>query len=76
METGTDLTVIEARQEPASTVLFDHKRGRIGAPEAELSVVVSPLVSLMVDQVSSFPVVVFLTLFLVERVDKKYVPCQ
>ncbi len=35
--------------------LFDHKLGRIGAPEAELSVVivVSPLVSLMVDQVSS-----------------------
>ncbi len=30
--------------------LFDHKRGRIGA---ELSVVVSPLVSLMVDLVSS-----------------------
>ncbi len=35
--------------------LLDHKRGRIGAPQAELSVVivVSPLVSLMVDQVSS-----------------------
>ncbi len=35
--------------------LFDHKCGRIGASEAELSVVlvVSPLVYLMVDQVSS-----------------------
>ncbi len=35
--------------------MFHHKRGRIGAPEAELSVVlvVSPLVSLMIDQVSS-----------------------
>ena len=35
--------------------LFDYKRGRINAPEADLSVVivVSPLVSLMVDQVSS-----------------------
>ncbi len=39
--------------------LFDHKicstikSGRIGAPEAELSVVVPPLVSLVVDQVSS-----------------------
>ncbi len=28
---------------------------RSGAPEAELSVVVSPLVSLVVDQVSSLP---------------------
>ncbi len=35
--------------------LFDHKRSRIGAPEAEMSavLVVSLLVSLMIDQVSS-----------------------
>ena len=37
------------------TFLFDHNRGRIGAPEVKLSVfiIVSPLVSLMIDQVSS-----------------------
>ena len=40
---------------PVLTYLFDHNRGRIGAPEAKLSVViiVSPLVSLMIDHVSS-----------------------
>ncbi len=51
---------------PASPVLFDYKRGRINAPEADLSVVivVLPLVSLMVDQC---PVSrVFQLLFLVE----------
>ncbi len=42
---------------PASPVLFDYKCGRINPPEADLSVVivVSPLVSLMVDQVSRSP---------------------
>ncbi len=36
-------------------LLFHHNHGRIGAPEAELSVVlvVSPLMSLMIDQVSN-----------------------
>ena len=35
--------------------MYDFKRGKVGAPEVELSVVVviSPLVSLMVDQVAS-----------------------
>ena len=39
------------------TFLFDHNHGRIGTPEANLStsvvIIVSPLVSLMIDQVSS-----------------------
>ncbi len=40
---------------PASTVFVDHKRCRIGA-ELSVVIVVSPLVSLMVDQVSTLGV--------------------
>ncbi len=46
--------IIEAQQYQLLPFLFDHKHGRIGAPEAELSVVVSPLVSLMIDQSQCF----------------------